>query len=97
MKTSDILQNIDPVGQKFTKVGDIVSLALRYVYVLAGLLLLGLLVWGGIELMTAGADPARAKAGYGKLTAGLVGFMLIFVSYFVAQILEIVLGVRILG
>lgn len=96
-KTSDILDNVDPLKSKFTDVGSVVSLALRYVYVFAGLMLLVLLVVGGIELMTAGADPAKAKSGYGKLVAGLIGFMLIFASYFVVQIVEVVLGVKILG
>ncbi len=87
----------DPLAAKFGSLGAVVSLALKYVYVAAGLMLLVMLVVGGIELMTAGADPAKAKAGYGKITASLIGFVIIFVSYFVAQIIEIVLGVRILN
>lgn len=86
----------DPLAGKFGNVGDVVSLALKYIYVFAGLALLVMLILGGIELMTAGADPGKAKSGYGKITAGLIGFGLVFISYFVAQIVEVVLGVKIL-
>ena len=55
-----------------------------------------MLIMGGITLMTAAGDPAKSKAGYGKISAGLIGFLIIFVSYFVAQLIEVILGVKIL-
>jgi hypothetical protein len=77
-------------------VGQIISSLIPYVYVFSGLILLVMLIWGGITLMTAGGDPAKTKEGYGKITGGLIGFGIIFVSYFVAQIVEVILGVKIL-
>jgi hypothetical protein len=76
-------------------VGDIVGGALPYIYVIAGLALLFMLISGGITLMTAAGNPNKSKEGYGKITAGLVGFLIIFISYFVLQIVETVLGVSI--
>lgn len=75
--------------------GQIISQALPYVYVIAGLALLFMLISGGITLMTAGGNPGKSKEGYGKITAGLIGFVIIFISYFVLQIVETVLGVAI--
>jgi len=76
--------------------GAIIGGLLPYVYVIAGLLLLIMLIVGGITLMTAMGDPAKTKDGYGKITAGLIGFLIIFVSYMVVQILQVVLGIAIL-
>lgn len=76
--------------------GEIISQILPYIYAFAGLALFLMLIWGGITLMTAVGDPAKSKAGYGRITAGLIGFLIIFVSYFVVQIVEVVLGVDIL-
>lgn len=81
---------------KFNNLGSLVSAILPYIYAFAGLALFIMLIWGGITLMTAGGDPAKSKAGYGKISAGLIGFLIIFVSYFVTQIVEVVLGIKIL-
>lgn len=86
----------NPGGFKFANLGEVVTTALQYIYVIGGLVLLVMLVMGGITLMTAGGDQNKTKQGYGMMTNALIGFVIIFVSYFVMQILEVVLGVKIL-
>lgn len=76
-------------------VGDVVSDLIPYIYVIAGLSMLVMLILGGIKLMTAAGDQAKTKDGYGKITSGIVGFLIIFISYFAVQIVELVLGVKI--
>lgn len=85
----------NPTGKVFT-LGSLVTDILKYVYVIGGLILLVMLVMGGITLMTAGGDQNKTKQGYAMLSNSLIGFVIIFVSYFVMQILEVVLGVKIL-
>lgn len=97
----DSITSADPIVQKFGGngtggVGIILSNLLPYVYVAAGLYLLVLLIMGGITLMTAAGDAGKMKQGYGQITAGIIGFVIVFVSYFVAQIIQIVLGVKFL-
>ncbi|MFA6007272.1 MAG: hypothetical protein WC784_01325 [Candidatus Shapirobacteria bacterium] len=79
-----------------TDLGTIVSSILPYIYAFAGLALFIMLIWGGITLMTAAGDPAKSKEGYGKISAGLIGFLIIFISYFVTQLVEVILGIKIL-
>lgn len=81
---------------KFNDIGGLISNLLPYVYGFAGLCLFIMLIWGGIILMTAAGDSAKSKEGYGKITTGLIGFLIIFASYFVLQIVEVVLGIKIL-
>jgi hypothetical protein len=85
----------DPLAQKFPNVGSLVSQVLPYIYGIAGLALLLMLIWGGITLMTAAGSADKVKDGYGKITGSLVGFLIIFVSYFVFQLLETVFGINI--
>ncbi|MCL4384132.1 hypothetical protein M1116_01645 [Patescibacteria group bacterium] len=98
----DYPSNMTVNGQTFNfafknqKVGDIFTKLLPYIFVVAGLLMLLMLIIGGITLMTAGGDPAKTKDGYGKITAGVIGFLIIFVSFFVVQLLEVILGIKIL-
>jgi len=96
MATFDSITSGDKIVQKFPDVGSIISQILPFIYVGAGLLLLVTLIMGGITLMTAAGDQNKMKSGYGQLTAGLIGFIIIFVSFFVAQILQIALGVKFL-
>lgn len=86
----------DPLAAKFPDTGSVISQALPYVYVFAGLSLLLMLVWGGITLMTAAGNPDKAKDGWGKITGALIGFLIIFISYFVVQLIETILGIKIL-
>lgn len=92
------LPTYDGTGFKFANqnLGEIINQLLPYIYAFAGLALFVMLIWGGITLMTAAGDPAKSKAGYGRITAGLIGFLIIFVSYFVAQLVEVILGIKIL-
>jgi len=46
--------------------------------------------------MTAAGNPDKIKAAQGKITAGLIGFLIIFVAYFLMQILEVVLGIKLI-
>jgi hypothetical protein len=99
MKLSDILTNNDPLKSKYTDVASVIGGPkglLAYIYVFAGLILLIMLISGGITLMTAAGDPGKAKAGYGKISSSIIGFLIIFVSYFVVQIVEVVLKIKIL-
>jgi hypothetical protein len=76
--------------------GDIISAALPYVYIFAGLGLLLMLILGGINLMTAAGNPDKTKAGYGRITGALIGFLIVFISYFVVQLIQVIFGVKIL-
>jgi len=85
-------------GFKFENatVGDIFSALLPYVYVIAGLILLFMLIMGGLGLMTAAGDPKKVEAAQGRITAALIGFLIVFVSYIVVQLVEIMLNIQIL-
>ena len=92
------LPNYGATGFKYENrtIGDIFSEILPYLYVIAGLILLVMLIMGGLGLMTAAGNPDKMKAGYGKITNALIGFLIIFVSYFVVQLVETILGIKIM-
>jgi hypothetical protein len=94
MPTSITLPD-DPTAFANKTVGDVISATLPYIYVFAGLGLLLMLIYGGIELMTAAGNPDKVKAGYGRISAGLIGFVVVFISYMVIRVVEVVLGVSI--
>jgi hypothetical protein len=88
----------EPPGFKFggeAKIGDIISALLPYIFVLAGLVLFIFLIIGGFGLLTSGGNPDKVKAAQGKITSAVIGFVIIFISYWLVRILEIVLGIQI--
>lgn len=77
------------------ELGKVISDALQYVYVIAGLVLLIILISGGIGLMTSAGNPDKIKAGYGKITSALIGFFIVFISYIVVMLVQTIFGVDI--
>jgi uncharacterized membrane protein len=95
---SEVLNNskTNPIGNKYSNIGEIINAILPYIFVVAGLILLFMLIMGGITLMTSAGNPDKTKAGYGRITHALIGFLIIFIAYFVAQLAEVMLGVKFL-
>ncbi len=93
--THDILEQ-NPVAGKFKDLGGLITELLKYIYVVAGLSMLVVLIMGGISLMLAGGDPAKIERGYGMIKAALIGFFIVFLSYIITQVMETILGVKIL-
>jgi len=87
-----------PPAQKFATPGDLISVILKNVYVLAGVLLFVLLIFGGISIiMNAGSGDAKKTAqGQKAVTAAVIGFLIIFASYWIIQIIEFITGTKIL-
>ncbi len=77
--------------------GNIISAILPYVYVIAGLLMFINLVIGGLNLITSGGNAEGVKTGVNKIVSALIGFLIIFASYFIIQIVEVLFHISILG
>lgn len=86
---------VDPTGGRFSTIGDVINQLIPYIFALAGIILLFVLIWGGFELLTSGGDPKKVESGKGKITHAIVGFVIIFVAYWLVQILETIFGIQI--
>lgn len=75
--------------------GAIVSRILLFAFPLAGLILFVMIVWGGFEMIM-GATSKGMEAGRQRVTAAIVGFILLFSSYWIMQIIQYVFGMVIL-
>ena len=75
--------------------GAIVSRILLFAFPLAGLILFAMIVWGGFEMIM-GATSKGMEAGRQRVTAAIVGFILLFSSYWIMQIIQYVFGMVIL-
>lgn len=77
--------------------GGFLSALFPYLFMGGGVILFGMLVWGGFEMLMGAAEPKQQEAGKQRISAAAIGFVLLFTSYWIAQILQIVFGINILG
>ncbi len=86
-----------PFGQTYG-LADLVSVILSNAMVVAGIILLLLLIFGGISMiMGAGQDnPEQAAKGKQATTSAVIGFIIIFAAYWIIQIIETITGLNIL-
>jgi hypothetical protein len=79
-------------NSQLTDIGSMVSALLPWIFGLAGIILLVMLIAGGFQLMMSAGDPKAAMSAKGKLTGALIGFLIIFCAYWITQIMENILG-----
>jgi len=75
--------------------GEIISNLLPYIFSIAGLILFIFLILGGFELLTSGNNPEKVKKAQGRIASALIGFLIIFLSYWIAQLLEVIFKIQI--
>lgn len=78
-------------------VGDIVKEVIPYLFGAAGLILLLYLIWGGFTLMLSRGDQKAVEAARARITTAITGFIIIFVAYWLVQILGLILGIEQFG
>jgi len=77
--------------------GGIVSAFLPYLLTLAGLILFGMLIAGGFTMLTGAANKESAEKGKKMLTSALLGFFIIFLAYWIAQILQVIFNINLVN
>ena len=78
-----------------TTVGGILNkLVGTYLFPIAGFILLGVATYGGYEYMFSYGDPKKITSGKEKITYGVVGFIVIFASYWLVRVAGRVLDIQ---
>ena len=87
------------INATFPSIGTLFNLLLKNSITIAGVILLGLLIFGGLKfIMSAGSNDAK-KAAEAKtiITDAIIGFAVVFCAYFIVQIIQLITGVSILN
>jgi len=85
-----------PLAESFVSPAAIVNRILQFLFPIAGLILFAMLVWGGLNILSNPHSSTGLKAGRERITAALVGFFLLFASFWIIQIVEFVFGLSVL-
>jgi len=85
-----------PYADKFSSPAGIINRVLLFAFPLAGLILFVMIVWGGFEILSVATNSKGVQAGKQRITAALLGFGLLFVSFWIIQIVEYIFNLAIL-
>ena len=81
-----------PGGTDISSLGDIISIVLPVIIGLGGIILFFVLVLGGIGIMTSAGNPEKLKSAAAKITASLIGFELLILTYVIINFVSKIFG-----
>lgn len=85
----------DPENFRFDNPADVISRAFQYIIPIAGLILFFMIIASGFQLLASGGNPESIQKGQKRLTYSIVGFLIIFASYWIGELIEVILGIEI--
>ncbi|TSC88774.1 MAG: Uncharacterized protein G01um10145_800, partial [Microgenomates group bacterium Gr01-1014_5] len=93
--------DLKPTGQ-FTELGklefaDIVSKLIRFALIIAAVVFFFMLLIGGIKWIMSGGDKGKTEEARNQITAALVGLVIVFSAWAIAQLTKALFGIDILN
>jgi len=83
-------------GNYKVQLGVLVSQILLYAIVIAGLIFFVKLLMAGFGYLTSAGDPGKLQSTSKSLINAAIGLFLVFTTFFIAQILQVIFGINIL-
>jgi hypothetical protein len=90
-----------PIGEKFASpygtyqtAGNLVSLIVQLSFIVAGILILFLFIFAGFSMIlgAGSGDAQKAAKGRQAATAAVLGFIIVFVAYWIVKLIESITG-----
>jgi len=81
-----------PLDSSIQNLGDLVSRILSFLIPLSGVVLLFVLIWGGYDYMMSQGNAEKVKSAQGKITTGIIGFILLISSYLIVRVIAKIFG-----
>lgn len=78
-------------------VGGIISGLIKVLVIVAAVLFFFWLVLGGIKWITSGGDKNKTEEARQQITAALVGLVVVFSAWAIAQLIKVLFGVDLFG
>lgn len=76
-------QKIQGPLQGIENIGDVVNILTMFLLPFGAIVLFFVLLWGGYDFMTSAGNEEKISGARMKITAGIIGFVLLAVSYII--------------
>jgi len=77
----------------YNTIGDVVNNVVPFVMSIAGIVLFFILMWGGYDYLMSQGAPEKVKSANAKITAGVIGFVLLVLSFLITRVITYVFGI----
>lgn len=101
-QTTDRSINITPVGDQFAGLGNggitlssVISGLITLVLVVAAIVFFFMLIIGGLKWILSGGDKAQTESARNQITAALIGLVIVFGAFAIAQVVQALFGINI--
>jgi hypothetical protein len=91
-----ILQNNSTVGNTYSGAGSLVNNILPNIYIAGGVVIFFMILFGGFTIIANAGNSDKIKDGTKTITSAIMGLLVLFGSYWIIQIIQVVTGVNIL-
>lgn len=91
------LSDSQTVGSAYPDAGSLLNNIIPNIYVAAGIILFFMILFGGYSIIVGGGDSSKLGEGKKTVTSAIIGLLVLFASYWIIQIIQVITGVPILN
>ncbi len=77
--------------------GSIIGQGVLVIFVVATLIALAFLIWGGVKWIMSGGDKAKVETARSTIIAALIGLVVTFLSFFILSLLMGLFGLSLMN
>ena len=77
---------------KINSLADLVNRLVSFMIPLSAVILLFVFIWGGYDYMMSQGDPGKIKSAQAKFTTGIIGLVLLMLSYIIVKTIGGIFG-----
>ena len=85
------------VAEHFSSPADLLNAIIPNILLLSSIILLFILFFGGFTFISSGGNAEQAEKGKQAITGAIIGFVVIFASFWIIQIIQIITGINIIN
>jgi len=86
-----------PLGSSPVSIGSIITNAYQFILPIGGIALLVMIIIAGFSLLTSAGDAKKMEQGKQRLTYAVIGFIVVFIAYWLTQLMGVIFGIEDIG
>jgi len=90
-------QGKSTANSEYSGVGSLINNILPNVYIAGGVIIFFMIMFGGFTIIANAGSPDKIKDGTKTITSAIMGLLVLFGSYWIIQIIQVITGVSILN
>lgn len=91
------LQSGNSVSSEYSSFNTLFNNILPNVYIAAGLIIFFMVLLGGFTIVTNASDTHKIQEGQKIITSAIIGLVVVFASYWIIQLIQVVTGIQIIN